>query len=304
MAALDVAKLIFLAAIWGCSFIFLRVIVPEVGPLMTALLRMSLASVALISFAALIGTKMQWRRNLKPYAAVGLFATVLPFSCFSYASQFLPAAYSALLNATSPLFGALFSVLWLAERMSLQKLVGLATGVFGVGVLVGAGALILDMSTIVAAAACLLAAASYAVSSIIVKKTGHPQDGASDPIEPIAMATGSMALGALVLLPALPFILPAALPSMPAVGAVLGLSLLSSGVAQAMFIPMIVRIGPTRAMTVGFLIPMFGMLWGYVFLDEHVTNSTLAGGAIVLLAMGLVLSARQPKAEDTLTVEA
>ena len=304
MAALDVAKLIFLAAIWGCSFIFLRVIVPEVGPLMTALLRMSLASVALISFAALIGTKMHWRRHLKPYAAVGVFATVLPFSCFSYASQFLPAAYSALLNATSPLFGALFSVLWLAERLTLQKLVGLATGVFGVGVLVGAGALVLDMTTIVAAAACLLAAASYAVSSIIVKKTGHPQDGADGHIDPIAMATGSMALGAAILMPALPFILPKALPTLPAIGAVLGLSLLSSGVAQAMFIPMIVRIGPTRAMSVGFLIPLFGMLWAYLFLDEQVAGSTLAGGAIVLLAMGLVLSARHPEAEDTLTVEA
>ena len=304
MAALDVAKLIFLAAIWGCSFIFLRVIVPEVGPLMTALLRMSLASIALISFATLIGTKLQWRRNFKPYVAVGLFATVLPFSCFSYASQFLPAAYSALLNATSPLFGALFSVLWLAERMSAQKLVGLATGVFGVGVLVGAGALVLDMATVGAAALCLLAAASYAVSSIIVKKTGHPQDGSDGHIDPIAMATGSMACGALMLLPALPFIIPDSLPSMPAIGAVLGLSLLSSALAQAMFIPMIVRIGPTRAMSVGFLIPMFGMLWGYVFLDEHVANSTLAGGAIVLLAMGLVLSARHPEAEDTLTVEA
>lgn len=304
MAALDVVKLIFLAAIWGCSFIFLRVIVPEVGPLMTALLRMSLASVALISFAALIGTKMQWRRNLKAYAAVGVFATVLPFSCFSYASQFLPAAYSALLNATSPLFGALFSVLWLAERMTLQKLVGLATGVFGVGVLVGAGALVLNLTTIIAAAACLLAAASYAVSSIIVKKTGHPVDGSDGHIDPIAMATGSMALGAIILMPALPFILPTALPTLPAIGAILGLSLLSSGVAQAMFIPMIVRIGPTRAMSVGFLIPLFGMLWAYLFLGEQVTSSTLAGGAIVLLAMGLVLSARHPKAEDTLTVEA
>ncbi len=304
MAALDVVKLIFLAAIWGCSFIFLRVIVPEVGPLMTALLRMSLASVALISFATLIGTQMQWRRNVKAYAAVGVFATVLPFSCFSYASQFLPAAYSALLNATSPLFGALFSVLWLAERLTLQKLVGLATGVFGVGVLVGAGALVLNMTTIVAAAACLLAAASYAVSSIIVKKTGHPQDGADGHIDPIAMATGSMALGAVILMPALPFILPKALPTLPAFGAVLGLSLLSSGVAQAMFIPMIVRIGPTRAMSVGFLIPLFGMLWAYLFLGEQVASSTLAGGAIVLLAMGLVLTARHPEAEDTLTVEA
>ena len=304
MAPLDVARLTFLAAIWGCSFIFLRIIVPEVGPLMTALLRMSLASIALLGFAFLIRTNMAWRQNFKAYAAVGLFATVVPFTCFSFASLYLPAAYSALLNATAPLFGALFSVLWLAEKVSLRKLAGLAMGVLGVGVLVGAGALALNASVLLAAAACLAAAASYAVSSIIVKITGHAKHGATGHIDPIAMATGSMVAGALIMLPALPFILPQSLPSMPAIGSILGLSLLSSGVAQAMFIPLIVRIGPTRAMSVAFMIPPFGMLWGFVFLNEAVTLSTLIGGLIVLVAMALVLSSKHTEPEDTLTAEA
>jgi drug/metabolite transporter (DMT)-like permease len=304
MKPLDVIKLVFLAAIWGCSFIFLRVIVPEIGPLMTALLRMALSAIALMGFALVIGTRMHWRKNAVNFAWVGLFATVMPFTCFSFASQYLPAAYSALLNATSPLFGALFSVLWLAERMSMRKLAGLALGVAGVAVIVGAGALALNLQSLGAIAACLFAAASYAISSIIVKRTGHPADGSDHHIDPIAMATGSMVMGALILLPALPFILPAHFPTLPAVGAILGLSLLSSGVAQAMFVPLIVRIGPTKAMSVAFLIPVFGILWGYLFLGERVATATLVGGAIVLAAMALVLSASHTEPEDTMTAEA
>jgi len=304
MARSDVAKLIFLAAIWGGSFIFLRICVPEIGPMMTAVLRLSLSGVALMAFATVRGTRMHWRQNSRMYALVGVFATVLPFTFFSFASQYLPAAYSALLNATSPLFGALFSVLWLAERLSARKLAGLALGVCGVAVLVGAGAIALNARTLLAAAACLGAAASYAVSSMLVNKAGSIGHGAHGHIDPMAMATGSMVLGALIIAPALPFAIPSALPSLPAIGALLGLSLLASGLAQAMFIPMIVRIGPTRAMTVAFLIPVFSMLWGSLFLNEHVGLSTLLGGAIVLVAMSMVLSASRPARPATSTTKA
>ncbi len=285
MSVADIAKLIFLSAIWGGSFIFLRVAVPEVGPLLTAMLRTSLGGLALLAFAAASGVSMHWRRNIKPYAVVGLFAGVLPFTCFSFAALHLPAAYSAVLNATAPLFGAAFSALWLAERLTARKIAGLLLGVAGVAILVGASTLALTMATLMSLAACLLAAACYALSSIIVKKTGMPGG-----IHPIAMAAGSLALGGLIMVPAVPFMLPPAMPSMLALGCIAGLSLLSSGLAQALFVPLIVKVGPTRAMCVSFLIPLFSMLWGALFLHEAVRASTMTGGAVVLLAMALVLS--------------
>ncbi len=303
MSFIDLAKLVFLASIWGGSFIFMRVAVPEVGPMLTALLRIALASAALLGYAVLTGVAMNWRRNLKPYAAVGLFAAAIPFTGFSFAALHLPAAYSAVLNATAPLFGALFSVLWLAERLTLRKLAGLALGIAGVAILVGAGTLPLNADTLLAAAACLLAAASYAISAIIVKKTGRHGRIAGG-IHPIAIATGSLVLGGSIMAPAIPFSIPAAMPSMLALWCVAGLALLSSGVAQALFIPLIVRIGPTKAMSVSFLIPLFSMLWGFIFLHETVRPSTLIGGAIVLAAMGLVLSASHPSPEDALASEA
>lgn len=294
MSAADLAKLVFLSAIWGGSFIFLRVAVPEIGPFLTATIRTSLAGLALMAFARLTGVQMNWRANLRPYAVVGLFAAAIPFSCFSFAALHLPAAHSAVLNATAPLFGAVFSVLWLSERLTLSRLAGLLLGVAGVAILVGAGTLTLDGSTLVSVAACLLAAACYALSSIIVKKTGRP-----DGIHPIAMATGSLVLGSAIMLPSLPFTLPQAMPSPLALGCVVALSLLSSGVAQALFIPLIVKIGPTRAMSVSFLIPLFSMLWGVIFLHEAVGWSTLIGGAVVLVAMGLVLAASRPEPVTT-----
>ncbi|MBC7502355.1 MAG: DMT family transporter [Herminiimonas sp.] len=304
MSPIDLAKLVFLAAIWGGSFIFLRVAVPEVGPILTAMLRIVLAAVALMGFAMLTGVNMHWKRNLKPFALVGLFAGVLPFTFFSFASLHLPAAYSAVLNSTAPLFGALMSVLWLAERLTLRKLVGLMMGISGVAVLVGAGSLVLNKPVLIATSLCLMAAASYAVSSIIVKKTGHSPDSPEGTIHPIAMATGSLVLGGIMMLPLLPFAIPEVMPSARALWCVVGLSLLSSALAQAIFIPLIVKIGPTRAMSVSFLIPLFSMLWAFLFLHESVRMATLFGASIVLAAMWLVLSASQPKLADALTAEA
>lgn len=107
-----------------------------------------------------------------------------------------------------------------------------------------------------------------------------------------------------MMVPTLPFALPPAMPSMLALGCVAALSLLSSGVAQAVFIPLIVKIGPTRAMSVSFLIPLFSMVWGYLFLNESVTTSTLVGAAVVLAAMALVLTASHPEPKDAIAAEA
>lgn len=285
MSAADLTKLVFLSAIWGGSFIFLRVAVPEIGPLLTAALRTGLAGTALLLFATATSVKMDWRQNLKPFAVVGVFACVIPFSCFSFAALYLPAAHSAVLNATAPLFGAVFSMFWLAERLTMIRLGGLLLGVIGVAILVGAGSLPLNVTTFAAVAACLAAAACYALSSIIVKRTGRPGG-----IHPIAMASGSLALGGVMMLPTVPFSLPPAMPSLLALACVFALSILSSGVAQALFIPLIVKVGPTRAMSVSFLIPLFSMLWAFLFLHEPVGPSTVVGGIVVLLAMGLVLA--------------
>jgi drug/metabolite transporter (DMT)-like permease len=295
MSSSDLIKLVFLAAIWGGSFIFMRISVPEFGVIFTATLRISLAGLSLLLFTLLQRVPMLWRKNFKFYAVVGFFSAALPFSCFSYAAQFLPSAYSAVLNSTAPLFGAMFSIFWLSDQLSLRRLTALLLGITGVTVLVGAGTLLLNSHTLLATFAGLIASASYAISSILIKKLGQKQSAAGTEIvdqgiHPNAMASGSLLLGGLMLLPALPFSIPRLIPSTTATLSLLALSLMSTALAQAIFIPLISRIGPTRAMTVTFLIPIFGMLWGYLFLHEAVGISTMIGSVIVLMAMGLILS--------------
>lgn len=290
MSAADLAKLLFLSAIWGASFIFLRVAVPEFGAMLTATLRTLLAGLALTGYALAAGVAMRWRENLGLYAVIGLLAGVIPFSGFSYAALYLPAAYSAVLNSTAPLFAAVFSVAWLAEHLGARKLAGLLLGIAGVALLVGAGTVALNASSLTAFAACLAAASSFALASLIIKKTSRPGS-----VHPIALAAGPLMLGGIMMLPTIPFSLPAHMPSMLAMVCLAAMSLVSSGLAQVLFMPLIVKIGPTRAMSVTFLIPLFSMFWGSLFLGETVGASTMFGAAVVLVAMALVLWPTVPR---------
>lgn len=285
----------------------MRIAVPEFGAIFTAALRISLAGLSLLLFAYLQRVPMLWRKNFKFYAVVGFFSAALPFSCFSYAAQFLPSAYSAVLNSTAPLFGALFSIFWLADRLSMRRLLALLLGIIGVTILVGAGTLLLNTHTLLATFSGLIAAASYAISSILIKKLGQKNapltgEAADKGVHPYAMASGSLVVGGLILSPAWIFSFPEQMPSMTAIVNLLALSIMSTALAQAIFIPLISRIGPTRAMTVTFLIPIFGMLWGYLFLHEEVGVSTVIGSAIVLMAMGLILSPAPVNKPDKLNL--
>lgn len=289
LSRLDIIKLGLLAAIWGGSFIGMRLAVPEIGTILSATLRITLAAVALLLFTCIHQIPLNWQQNVNAYLTAGLFGAVLPFALFSYAAHHLPAALSALFNATCPLFGALFSMLWLAERLSLRKLIGLSMGIGGVWLLVDGGSLFQTQPKLLSVIACLISPACFAISGVIVKRHTCTQKISANRIEPLAMATGSMLAASLMLLPTLPFSLPAQFPSGTAIALIIALALFPSALAQIIFIPLVARIGPTRAMSVSFLIPLFSMLWGVLFLQESIGLSCLLGGLTVLAATGLVI---------------
>lgn len=289
LSSRDMAMLGLLAAIWGASFIAMRVVVPELGSLLSASLRIILAALTLLCFARIHRIQLNWQRNAKAYALAGLFGAALPFVLFSYAAHQLPAALSALINSTCPLFGAVFSAWWLAEPMNLRKLIGLFLGLVGVWILVDADALLRNPMSSSATIACLLAPACFAISGVVIKHHTCINKASHQRIEPMAMATGAMLAASLLLLPTLPFSLPAQMPSPLAMGVVLTLALFPSALAQIIFIPLVARIGPTRAMSVSFLIPLFSMLWGFMFLQERICPRCLLGGLVVLTATALVI---------------
>jgi drug/metabolite transporter (DMT)-like permease len=280
----DLVRLTSLAAIWGGSFVFMRVAAPALGPVVTADLRVSLAGVLLAAYFRIVGFDPQWRRYWKQYLVVGVVNSALPFSLYSYAAMHIPASYSVILNATAPLFGAVFAAIWLGEPLTWRKAAGLALGTAGVVLVARAPGAEMDASFARAVAACLGAAVCYGLAGVYIKRKA----GA---IRPLAMAGASQLLAGLALAPLAAFSPPLRQPSLAVVLSVVALAVLCSAVAYLLYFRLIADVGPAKALTVTFLMPVFGMAWGVVFLRESITPGMLAGCALVIAGTVVVLRA-------------
>lgn len=282
MRSADLVRLLILAAIWGASFLFMRIVAPVLGALWTAEVRVAIAGVAMLAFMLFTNRGMDFRANWKHYLVLGTLNSALPFALFSYAALTLPAGYSAILNATSPLWGALVGAAVLGEVLTSRKVAGLVTGVVGVAFLVRLGPAQFSPAVMLAALACVAAALCYGIAGAYSKKK-------SSGIAPPLMATGSQLGAALVLLPFLP-LSPVRGEITPFVMLIASLlALLCSAVAYFIYFRLIADIGPTKALTVTFLIPLFALVWGGVFLGEAINFNTLVGCALVVLATWLVV---------------
>lgn len=265
MKRADGLSLLSVAAIWGASYLFIRVGAPEFGVA-------AMAGVRAVTAALLLLPLLLWRRQwgaLRRFGAgiafVGLTNAALPFLLFNFAALTLPAGLSSILSATTPLFAALVGALWLGERLSAARMAGLALGFGGVVWLVAGKLHFLPQHdawhTALAAAACLAATLLYGISGNFSKRFL-----AEAP--PLAVAAGSQLTAAVLLAgPALLY-WPAHAPSARAWGAVLALAALCTTFAYVLFFGLIARLGASRAMSALFLIPAFGVLWGCLFLGE------------------------------------
>lgn len=283
MSAVNLLRLLTLAALWGASFLFLRIGVPALGAVWTILARVGLAALFLALVAVLLRRAGPTLRHWRPFLVLGLLNGALPFLLYAHAATQLPASLLAVINATSPIWAALIATALTRVLPTAASLLGLALGVAGVAVLVGA-----DMHAAAGGAllAALAAPACYGLATHYARSAPTP--------DPFATAQGSMTAATLLLLPLLPF---APLPSWPSpevAAAVLALGVLCSGVAFLLYFRLVAEIGPTQALTVTYLIPAFGILWGVLFLDEVVGWHTLAGGLAVLAGTALVNGLRLP----------
>lgn len=280
MNAGSLVRLLVLSAIWGGSFLLIRLGAPALGPVPLMESRVVLAALFLAGVGMLWRRPLLWRAHWRHYAILGLVNSALPFLLFGYAALTLPASILSILNATSPMWGTLIAALWHRAPLSRRTLAGLVLGVAGVALLVGFDTVAMRPGAGLAIAASLGAAFCYALASNYAKS--------AKAVEPLANAHGSM-WAATVLMAPLMFFAPA--PAMPGIGiavAVLALGVVCSGVAYVLYFRLIGDIGAGPALTVTFLIPLFGVLWGWLFLGEAVGWHTLAGAAVVIVGTALV----------------
>jgi len=275
-----ILELLLLAAIWGASFIFMRIGSPEFGPILLMALRTLTASLFLLPI--IVFTKKQ--ANFKGYKSkifiVGIFNTAIPFVLFGYATLTLSGGLTSVLNATTPMFGAIVAYLWFRDKMTLSASFGLLVGFVGVYLLMLDKITLGQQNILLPTLAALLASLCYGISANYTKKhlTG---------ISSTVLATGSQVSATLVLLPISFFFLPTQLPSNSAIMSVLLLGILCTGIAYIIFFHLIANLGPARAISVTYLIPAFGLFWGSLFLDETITSSMLIGCGFILTGVAL-----------------
>lgn len=277
----DAALLLLLAALWGASFLFVRVAVPVLGPFPLVAARVALGGTILFCYALFIGQRLDWRKNAWRYLLIGLFNNAIPFTLIATAQLNLTASFAALLNATTPLFSAIIAAVWLNDRLTAAKLVGLVLGMVGVAIVVGWQPEALDSAHLISVGLMLGATFSYGIAAVYGKiafKGGQP----------IATATGQLLSSSLLMLPLAAINLPQQPIQPVTVAAMGGLAILSTAIAYIIYFHLIGSAGPTSAASVTLLIPFFSSLWGAVFLNEQLFVNEILGFGVILIGLCLV----------------
>lgn len=281
----DLIDLVLLAAIWGASFLLMRVASPAFGPLPLIELRVGIAALVLLPLLAMRGGLVALKARFGPLVFVAFANSALPFVLYAWALLSVSAGFAAVANASSPLWAALVAYLWLRDRLSPVATAGLFIGFAGVVVLSWGKVSFHDGGSGWAVLACIGATLSYGVAANYTKRF-------LSGIAPLAVATGSQLYAALMLLPAALANWPSSMPGAAPWAAVIVLGVLCTGLAYFLYFRLIERVGPARAISVTFLVPAFGMFWGALLLDETVSLQMILGCLTILagtaLASGLL----------------
>lgn len=280
MTPRDLLDLTLLAALWGGSFLFMRYAVPDFGVVPLIWLRVALASICLLPLLLMKRQFGALRRQAGALTVMGLFNSGLPFLLIAWATLSITAGLASIMNAMTPVFTALIGALWLGDRLDGRRSLGLLLGLAGVALLAADKADFRPGGSGWAIVAMLLATACYGFAA---NHTRRYLQG----VPALVNATGTQLVSALVLLPPALWSWPERMPGLGPWLAALVLGVACSALAYLLFFRLIARVGASRAVTVTFLVPVFGTLWGALFLGEPVTVSMLAGGAVVLLGTGL-----------------
>ena len=281
LRAYHMLLLLALAAIWGGSYIFIRVASPVFGPSVLMECRVAIAFPVLWGYAGLHKYPLRFRELWKKYLLIGVIGGAVPFTLIAFGELYIPASLASILNATTPLFSTLVAAMWLHEALTVARGLGLVLGIAGVTMLVGWSPLPITPHFVLAVAVMLMAALSYAVGGAYASR-------AFSGVPSVSLAAGQQFGAAAALLPFAAISLPEAHFTWIATANLAALALASTGLAYLIYYPLLRAVGPTRTLSVTFLIPIFGVLWGVVFLHEAVHLTTILGLVVILSGVMLI----------------
>ncbi|RTZ18165.1 DMT family transporter [Vibrio aquaticus] len=274
MSTASFLRLICLAAIWGGSFLFMRIAANTFGPAYLIEFRVGFAAVSLMLVSFVLKKHLAFRANFRHFMIIGLFNTAVPFLLFAYAAQTLNASTLSVLNSTAAIWGALIGLFWHNAKLTKTASLGMLIGVSGVITLVGVDAIQIGMSAALPIFAGIMAACSYGIATNYTKTA--PKVASFD------NAHGNMWAAVIIILPLLPFVPMRGEPSQHEIVSVIALGVICTGAAYLLYFKLVADEGAASALSVTFLIPVFGILWGWLILDEPIGWNTIIGTTLVL----------------------
>jgi len=277
----SVTLLIILGAIWGSSFMFMKLLAPVFGPILTASLRLLIGAAVLAIYFRVKGVKLSLLKNIKMYLILGPISLGIPYFLFSVAALNVPSGVSAILNTTAPMFTAILTFFILNEKMKVYNVFGLMIATGGVAMVMSNTITGFNSGAVLGVLCVLAASMLYAISGVIIKtKTTH--------IDSNSLAFGNQLIGGLSLLPFVILYPVTGIINLKVVLTLLTFGVFGSGVAMVIYFYLMKQVGPVKTLTVTYLFPIFGLFFGYVFLHEKLSSGFFFGGALILIGIILV----------------
>ena len=281
-----VLALVYCGAAFGGSFLFMRVAAPEIPAVLVAFGRVTLAAI-LLAIVAGPSTFRALARSWRDYLVLALFMSGGPFLLFALAERSITAGMGSIINATSPIWVLLVGAAWAGLRITPRRVLGIVLGFGGVAVIVGTDALALAPDAWTGALTAIVAASLYGVGLTHIRRRMMA-------VSPIHLALGQLAASSILLAPFAAASLPAATFAPDAVLAVVGIAIVSTAIAWPLLFTINHTVGPVATSAVTFLNPIFGVMWGGLFLGEAVSPTLLGGGLLVFASLVLILDVRIP----------
>lgn len=287
MTKKHITLLIILSAIWGSSFMFMKLLSPVLGPVLTASLRLMIGGIFLLIVFKVSKVKIEWKRQWKMILLIGVISQGIPYFLFAFAALYIQSNISVVMNSTSPIFGLVLSSLFLSEKFKPIQLLGVLLGTSGVIILSASNNTGTHTEFLIGVSACLLASFLYGLSSVLIRSKAKEIDSK-------VVASIGQVFASLFLIPFIILFPPTGTVTFNTALLLIVFGIVCSGIAGLIYFKLIVECGPVKALTVTYLMPVFGFFWGYLVLDEQITSSLIIGGITIVIGTIFITQRKNP----------